>query len=425
LPRRRCEHTLPEALRLCPDCGAVCQPFGEDVSEQLDYQPASVFVRQHVRAKYACQQCHDHVTVAPAPVAVIDKGVPGPGLLAQLVASKYADHLPLHRLERILGRHGITLARSTMCQWMAHVAEMLRPVVDAMAALVRQSKAVHTDATKMPFLDPRVAGKTLSGQLWVYDGDRDHALTVFDFWPDHSAGGIDAFLRDHHYRGYLNADALNVYDHLFRDGTVTELGCWAHARRKFYEAQDSDPARAHCVLGHIRHLYEVEAQAREVCAARALSGTAADAVRQQLRQAQARPRLAALRAWLEAEQPRVLPKSPVGLAIAYALRHWEALLRYTDDGFLDIDNNAAERALRHIAIGRKNWLFAGSAAGARTAATLFSVTSSCHRHGIDAFAYVQDLLLRLAHDPAPAAEVLRAWLPDRWRPPPAPAPDST
>src|SRR5579884_2903851 len=192
LPRRRCEHTLPEAQRLCPSCGAVCQKFGEDTSEQLDYQPASVFVWQHVRAKYACQQCHDHVTSAPAPAAVIDKGVPGPGLLAQIVASKYADHLPLHRLERILGRHGVTLARSTMCQWMAHVAGLLQPIVDVMAALVRQSKALHTDATKLPFLDPLAPGQAQSGQMWVYYGDRDHPLTVFDFWPDHAAGGIDA-----------------------------------------------------------------------------------------------------------------------------------------------------------------------------------------------------------------------------------------
>lgn len=327
LPRRRCEHPWPEAQRLCPHCGTVCQQFGEEIRKQLDYQPASVFVWQHARFKYACQQCHDHVTVAPAPVAVLDKGVPGPGLLAQIVASKYADHLPLHRLERILGRHGLTLERSTMCQWMAHVAGMFQPVVDAMAALVRQSKALHTDATTMPFLDPQAPGKTRSGQLWVYYGDRDHPLNVFDFWADHPAGGIDAFLRDHAYHGYLNADALNVYDHLFRDGTMTELGCWTHARRNFYEAKESDPGRAHCVLGHIRQLYEVEAQARQVCTEQKLDGAAADAVRYQLRQAQARPRLAILRAWLAAEQQQVLPKSPLGLAIAYTLRHWDALLR--------------------------------------------------------------------------------------------------
>lgn len=418
LPRRRLEHTLPEAQRLCPDCGAIGAKFGEESSEHLDYQPASLFVWQHVRCKYACPQCHDHVTMAPVPAAVIAKGLPGPGLLAQIAASKYADHLPLHRLERILGRHGIDLARSTMCAWMAQVADRLRPVVTLLADLVRQSKLLHTDATKLPYLDEAAPGRTVSGQRWVYVGDRDHPFQVFDFCRDHSAAGIDRFLRDRDYRGYLNADALNVYDHLFRSGTIVELGCWVHCRRHFYEAQDSDPARAHLVLARIRQLYEVEAEARKIVAERCLAGGDGDGLRRQLRQEKALPVVTALRQWLEAEQPHVLPKSPIGQAIAYALRHWQALVRYLDDGFLDIDNNVAELALRHIAIGRKNWLFAGSAQGAATAAILFSVTSSCHRHQIDAFAYLQDLLQRLACDPQPAPEVLRAWLPDRWRPPP-------
>ncbi|HEV3081560.1 MAG TPA: IS66 family transposase [Gemmataceae bacterium] len=425
LPRQRLEHQLTEAERLCPCCGEVCQKFGEDVSEQLDYKPASLFVWQHVRFKYACRKCHDYVKVAPAPVAVIAKGLPGPGLLAQLTACKYADHLPLHRLERILARHGVNIARSTMCNWMAQVAKLFRPVVDLMAVLVRQSKAVHTDATKMPFLDPDVPGKTLSGQMWVYFGDRDHAFNVFDFCRDHSATGIDAFLKSHDYRGYLNADAQNVYDHLFLSGTMIELGCWAHCRRKFYEAKDSDVPRAHLVLARIRQLYEVESKAKKLSAERKLSFVEADELRRQQRQEHSLPVVTALRQWLLDEEAKVLPKSPMGLAIAYALRHWQALVRYLDDGFLDIDNNAAELTLRHIAIGRKNWLFAGSQAGARTAAILFSVTSTCHRHGIDAFAYVRDLLERLAHDPEPAPELLRAWLPDRWQPPPAASSDSS
>jgi transposase len=421
LPRRRIEHTLPEAERVCPDCGEVCRKFGEEIREQLDYQPASLFVQQHVRFKYACPKCHDHVTAAPAPAAVIDKGLPGPGLLAQIVASKYADHLPLHRLERILGRHGIALARSTLCGWMAHVAALVRPVVDLMADRARQSKTIHTDATKMPYLDPALApGRTLSGQMWVYVGDRDQPFDVFDFCRDHSAAGIDAFLRDKRYRGYLNADAHNVYDHLFVGGGMTELGCWVHCRRHFYEAKDSDPARAHLVVARIRQLYQAEDEAKKIIAGQKLAGAQADAVLLRLRREQARPVVTALGQWLREEQPQVLPKSPMGQAIAYALRHWQALTRYLDDGFLDIDNNVAERALRHIAIGRKNWLFAGSDTGGQTAATLFSVTSTCHRHGVDAFAYLRDLLERLAHDPQPSPEVLREWLPDRWQPPPPP-----
>jgi transposase len=352
LPRERIEHALPEAERMCPCCNEVCVKFGEDVSEQLDYKPASLFVWQHVRFKYACQKCHDHVTVGHVPIAVINKGLPGPGLLAQIAACKYADHLPLNRLERILGRHGIDLSRSTMCDWMAYVATMLHPLVSAMAALVRQSKALHTDATKMPFLDPKMPGKTLSGQMWVYVGDRDHPFDLFHFWRDHSAGGIDAFLQAHHYRGYLNADALNIYDHLFTSGVILEIGCWAHCRRNFYDAKESDPTRAHIVLGHIRQLYAIEAKARDQSAAQNLIGVEADALRLQLRQENSLPELTTLHEWLKAEQPKVLPKSLMGQAIAYALRHWQALTRFVGSGFLAIDNNIAERTLRHIAIGR-------------------------------------------------------------------------
>jgi transposase len=424
LPRRRCEHTLPEAQRVCPCCGEVCVKFGEEVSEQLDYKPASLFVWQHARFKYACAKCHDYVTAAPVPVAILAKGLPGPGLLAQIGASKYADHLPLHRLERILGRHGIDLARSTMCGWMAHIAAMLQPVVERMAEEVRRSLMIHTDATKMPYLDEGVPGKTVSGQMWAYVGDRDHPFNVFDFCRDHSAAGIDAFLKTNNYRGYLNADALNVYDHLFTSGSIVEVGCWAHCRRNFYECKNSDPARAHQVLARIRQLYEVEKEAGKVIAERGLVGSDADAARLLLRQEKALVLVTALREWLIVEQAKVLPKSPMGLAIAYALRHWSALTRYLENGFLAIDNNVAELTLRHIAIGRKNWLFAGSHRGAETAAILFSVTSSCHRHKVDAFAYLHDLLQRLAHDPQPSPELLRGWLPDRWRPPPEPADDS-
>jgi transposase len=416
LQRIRIEHALTDAERVCPCCNIVCQKFGEDISEQLDYHPGHLFVNQHVRFKYACTKCRDHITVGHAPVAVINKGLPGPGLLAHIAASKYADHLPLHRLERILSRHGIDLSRKTMCDWMAQVAHTLNPLVDLMAKLVRESKSLHTDATKMPYLDPEVKGRSLSGQMWTFIGDRDHPFDVFHFWPDHSAAGIDAFLKDR-YRGYLNADAHNVYDHLFTPTGPTELGCWTHARRKFHEAESNDRARAHTAMAYIRQLYAIEKDARELVATQELHGAAADEVFLRLRHEKAVPVLTIFKTWLEAEQPKVLPKSLIGLAIAYALRHWPALERYTTDGFLDIDNNVAERALRQIAVGRKNWIFAGSTSGAETAATLFTITSSCHRHKVDAFAYLRDLLDRLAHDPHPPPEQLRDWLPDRWKPP--------
>jgi transposase len=418
LVRVRTEHTLSEAERICPCCNEVCQKFGEEISEQLDYKPGNLFVRQHARFKYACKKCHDHITTAHVPIAIINKGLPGPGLLAYIAACKYADHLPLHRLERILARYDIELSRKTMGDWMAHIASMLHPIVELMATLVRQSKALHTDATKMPYLDPEVKGRSLSGQMWAYIGDRDHAFDVFTFCPNHSAAGVDAFLKDHDYRGYLNADAHNVYDHLFKTGTIVELGCWTHARRKFFDAKESDAARSAVAMAHIRQLYAIEAEARELIAAQKLKGTAADEVHFGWRQTKSLTVLAALKTWLEAEQPKVLPKSLIGLAIAYTLKNWDALHRYTTDGFLDIDNNIAERALRQIAVGRKNWLFAGSAAGAETAATLFSIASSCHRHGIDVFAYLHDILQRLAHEPNPPPDQLRDWLPDCWKPPP-------
>jgi transposase len=417
LPRIRIEHALPEAERICPCCKNVCVKFGEDVSEQLDYRPASLFVNQHVRFKYACTKCRDHITVGHAPIAVINKGLPGPGLLAHIAASKYADHLPLHRLERILSRHGVDLSRKTMCDWMAHVANLLHPLVDLMANCVRQSKALHTDATKMPYLDPEVKGKSLSGQLWTFVGDRDHPFDVFAFGLDHSATCIDTFLKDHGYRGYLNADAHNVYDHLFTSGAIIELGCWTHARRKFFDAKDSDAQRSATAIAYIRQLYAIEEEARALITAQKLAGAAADEMFFRLRQSKSQTVLTMFKAWLQAEQPKVLPKSLIGLAIAYALRHGQALERYTTDGFLDIDNNIAERTLRQIAVGRKNWLFAGSADGARTAATLFTIASTCHRHGADVFAYLQDLMQRLAHAPTPSPEQLRAWLPDRWKPP--------
>lgn len=417
LPRERVEHTLAEAERMCPCCGIACAKFGEEISEQLDYHPASLFVWQHVRFKYACQKCHDHITVSHVPISIINKGMPGPGLLAQIAACKYADHLPLHRLERILARHGIELRRSTMSDWMAHIAQMLEPVTALMAKVVLDSKVINTDATKMPYLDPDVPGKSLSGQMWDFVGDRDHAFNIFRFWTDHSAGGIDDFILTNLYRGHLQADALNIYDHLFRDGTIIEVGCWAHCRRYFYDAKDNDPARAHLVLARIRQLYAVEAKAKEIIAEQKLTGVDADALRKNMRQEHSLKEITELHEWLKAEQPKVLPKSLIAQAINYALNHWQALTRFLDDGFLEIDNNIAELTLRHIAIGRKNWLFAGSAGGARTAATLFTVASSCQRHKIDVFAYLRDILKRLAHNPQPGPEQLRDWLPDRWKPP--------
>lgn len=424
LRRERIVHELPEAQRLCPCCGGVQQKFGEEMSEQLDYMPASFIVNQHVRCKYSCPKCHEGVAIAEAPPQPIDKGMPGPGLLAQIAVSKYADHIPLHRFERIALRHQVELARSTMCVWMRDLAALFQPVIDVMKSLILQSKALHTDATNMPYQDLSAPGKISSGQMWTVIGDREHAFNLFRFSPDHSGGLIKETLAT--YEGFLSADAHNVYDSLFhkigRAGGLAmfEVGCWAHCRRNFYDARTNDAPRAHEALARIRRLYAIEAEAKEIVANRKLQGTDADAVVLGLRQEKSRLEVAAIRQWLEREAPLVLPKSLIGQAIQYALNHWIALTRFLDHGFLAIDNNVAENALRAIALGRKNWLFAGNLQGGHTAATMFSLTSSCRRHGVDEFAYLRDLTIRLSAMSQPNVATLRDWLPDRWQPPPAP-----
>lgn len=398
LRRSKQVHELTEAQRRCPCCGELRRPIGQEVSEQLDYEPATLFIVEHRRTKYACARCQEQVAIAAKPPQPIDKGLPGPGLLAQVIVSKYDDHLPLHRQERIFARQGLVLQRSTTCGWMAACAELLRPLTERMHAEVLRSRVIHTDDSPVPVLDP-TRDKTRRGHMWVYLGDRAHPYTVFDFTPNHTHEGAKNFLAG--FAGYLQADAYKGYDALYAGGQIVEVACWAHARRKFYEAQTSDAARAHQALAHIRLLYDVED------AAKALD----DAERKTLRQEQALPRLAAFRQWLQAQQAEVLPKSPLGEAIRYALSNWHSLIRYTEAGFLVIDNNVSERTLREFVLGRKNWLFAGSDHGGHTGAILFSVTATCRRLKIDAFAYLRDVLRRLPEMPA---EQLHELLPDRW-----------
>jgi transposase len=412
LRRETRTYELPEAERPCPGCGAPRTPFGQEISEQLDYLPASVFVIEHRRLKYACPNCHDHVATAPKPPQPIDKGLPGPGLLAHIITCKYADHLPLYRQERILGRHGIDLRRSTTCAWMAACAGLLRPLYERMTELALGSLRLYTDDSPLPVLD-RDRRSTRRGHMWVFIGDDGHPYTVFDFAPNHCNDWPIRFLDRFH--GYLQADAYKGYDALYapRDGQVRiwEVGCWAHARRKFFEAGTSDTARSAEALARIGLLYQVERDAAAEIARGQLTGADADTLRLRLRQERALLLLTSLRQWLEEQQKEVLPKSPMGLAIAYVLNNWAAFERYTTAGFLDIDNNVAERTLRHFVIGRKNWLFAGSDQGGATAAVLFSFTVTCKRHGIDPFSYLRDVLTRLPTQPA---ERLDELLPDRW-----------
>jgi transposase len=422
LKRERVMHDLPEADKICPCCHEPRIVIGEQTSEQLDYRPAKLFVRQHVRLSYACPACLAKaldpvppsepeppplIVTAPKPPQPIDKGLPGPGLLAHVVTSKYADHLPLHRQEAMLARQGVELSRSTLCDWMAAVANLATPLYALMLSRVLQSRVVQTDETRVPVQDQ--ADKTKSGRLWVYLGDREHPFTVYDYTATKARDGPAAILKN--FTGFLQADAANVFDGLYVPGSITEVACWAHARRHFHEARDSDAARSAEALARIRGFYAIEAEASEQIENAKLVGDAAEAVRLRLRQEKTVPQLTDFARWLDEQAKVALPKSPMGQAIAYAQRQWPALLRFTEHGFLNIDNNASERALRAVAVGRKNWLFAGSDAGGRTAAVLYTLAQTCKQHHIDPFAYLQDALTRL---PSLPVEQLPDLFPHVW-----------
>jgi transposase len=345
------------------------------------------------------------VIAAPKPAMPIAKGLPGPGLLAHLIVSKYVDHLPLHRLERVYERQGLLLPRSTLCDWLSASAHLLRPLYDRMITVVLQSGALHTDDTTVK-MQELVTHQLSTARLWAYLGDRAHPFNVFDFTRTRKRDGPQRFLAN--YQGYLHADAFSGYDGLYlpdsRTATarIREVACNAHARRKFYEARGSDALRSHQALAYYRQLYELERQAKGF----------SDAQRLQMRQDLAVPILNQFHQWLEAQRREVLPKSPLAEALGYALNNWTALVRYTEAGFLAIDNNVAEREMKRIAIGRKNWLFVGSPQGGETAAVLLSFTSTCQRLEIEPWAYLQDVLTRL---PTTAAGQLGDLLPDRWQ----------
>ena len=429
LPRERVIHDLPEEEKPCPCCGAGREVIGQEVSEQLDYEPARLKVIQHVRLKYICKDCEQRaaeggpqIATAEKPLSPIEKGLAAPGLIAYVMVSKYCDHLPLHRLERICKRHGMEVPRSTQWGWIFQAGRMLALLTERMAEKVRASKVIHTDDTPVDVLD-RKRNKTRQGRFWVYVGDDAHPYTVFDYTPSRSRAGPMAFLKDwgKDERKYLQADAFGGYDGIYAGhagGQVTEVACWAHCRRYFYDARRSDHARSARAMAQIRLLYEVEKEAREQFRAQGDNPSLPlSAIRLTLRQEQAVKHLDDFKEWLEGEQVthggQVLPKSPMGEAITYALNQWKALKVYTTDGHLNIDNNVSERALRRIAVGRNNWQFLGSDNGGTTAAIMFSLIATCERHQVNPFEYLRDVLTRLASHPHKRLDEL---LPDRWQP---------
>ena len=402
LERIEIEHDLDD--KSCPACGNERSRMGHEVSEQLEYFPASFKVLKHVRHKYACSKC-DHegydpsIEVAKKPAQAIDKGLPGPSLLAYVITSKLGDHLPLYRLERIFERQKVHVARSTMCAWMRFCGQLVQPLVELMTERVRQSKVIHTDDTPVPIQSPG-AKRCRQGRIWCYLGDAANPYIVYDYTPNRSRDGPTKWLKGYH--GYLQADAYGGYDGIYHSQGVTEVACWAHARRKFYDAQDSDRKRASEMLALIAELYAVEREAKD----------ADEATRLALRQERSAAVLARIKQWLDTEQQVVLPRSPMATAITYAVNQWTALCTYVTQGFLAIDNNASERALKRVAIGRKNWLFAGNDQAAENLARLWSLIASCERHGIDPQRYLTSVLAKIGTTPA---DDLEQFLPDVWK----------
>jgi transposase len=402
LPRKVIEIEPTEEEKTCFACNNEKQRIGSEVTEKLEYVPASFYIKKYVRYKYVCKQCESNISIGQLPPMAIDKGIPGEGLLAHTITSKYCDHNPLNRLKGILKRHGVDVNVSTMCDWVGKSADLLEPLVKRMHKKILQSSKINTDDTSIPVKSKKRRGSTYKGYLWVYLDDNNNV--VFDFTPTRSREGPLKFLGN--YSGFVQADAYSGYDEFFRKGKATEIGCNSHARRKFEYALDSDPVRAARMMVLWGKLYEIESRAKKE---KYNSAQLLDA-----RQKEAKPILAEIKAVLDEYKNQVLPKSPMGKAITYALNQWEALIRYVENPILEIDNNISERMLRMVVIGRKNYMFAGSKAGAWRAAIIYSLVASCKLNGIDPFAYFRDVLERVSTHPADKIDEL---LPNNWKPP--------
>jgi len=400
LPRE--VHTHMPEYEACPDCGKRLRPLGEDVAEMLEYVRACFKVIRHVRPKLSCEAC-DRIVQAPAPSRPIDRGLARPGLLAHVLVSKYADHVPLYRQSEIYAREGVDLDRSTLAGWVGATSELLTPLVQAVRDHVLAASKLHADDTPVPVLAPGT-GKTRTGRLWTYvrddrpSGSADAPAVWFAYTPDRKGERPREHLN--RYRGALQADAYAGFHHLYEGGTIYEVACWAHARRKFHEIHlaHASPTTSEAIE-RIAALYAIEKEIR---------GSTPE-VRKNVRQARAKPLLDRMHTWLEATLAKLSPKSDTAAAIRYALSRWRALTRYADDGQLEIDNNAAERALRVVALGRKNYLFAGSDNGGDRAAAIYSLLGSAKLNGLDPEIYLQHVLERIADHPISRINDLLPW----------------
>jgi transposase len=403
LPRREVHHE-PESITC--SCGCALERIGEDVAEKLDYAPGVFTVERHVRGKWVCAKCE---TLVQAPVAphIIDKGIPTAGLLAQVLVAKFLDHLPLYRQERIFERAGLAIARSTLAQWVGECGAQLQPLVDALTAELLKHDVLHADETPVAMLKPG-HGKTHRAYLWSYCTTRfnETKAVVFDFAESRAGLHAREFFglpSDDGWRGKLVCDDYSGYKQLLTMG-VTEAGCLAHARRKFFDLWANHKSTVgEEALKYFVQLYEVEREVQDLDPDE----------RRRIRQLKARPVADALNKWLTLQRQKVPGGSATAKAIDYSLNRWAALTRYLDDGDLPADNNWVENQIRPIAIGRNNWLFAGSLRAGKRAAAVMSLVHSARLNGHDPYAYLKDVLERLPTQPASRVQEL---LPHRWQP---------
>jgi len=411
LPRETIVHS-PASCH-CPDCGAMMRKLGEDISEMLDFVPGYFKVLRHIRPKFSCGHCA-RIVQLPAPSRPLERALPGPGLLAQVIVAKYADHCPLYRQQGIYRRSGVDLDRATLAEWVGGASRLLDPLVEALGRYVRAAEKLHADDTPVPVLDPG-RGKTRTGRLWTYVRDDrpaasgDPPAVWYRYSPDRKAEHPHTHLRD--FRGILQADAYSGFAPLYAGGEIREAACWAHARRKFYDlyVADRSPIATEAIR-RIGALYAIEREIRgHLPTQRAL-----------VRQQRAGPLLDSLQQWLSATLQTVSAKSELAGAIRYALVRWTALTRYRDDGRVEIDNNTAERSIRPLVLGRRNYMFVGADVGGERAANIYSLIGTALLNGMDPYLYLHHVLERIAEHPINRIDQLLPWnvdatLPDERR----------
>lgn len=396
----RIERDVPDDEKICSCCGEPMAKFGEEEHRELEFIPAHFELRVNVLPKYACSRCRKGVINPKGPPRPIEGCIAGPGLLAHILTSKYSDHLPLYRIEDISARQGLHLPRATLCDWVRKSADLMLPLYELQKKLILQSPVIWTDDTTVKVLSKDDPKGTLTGRFWLYIGDVDHPYDVYDFTDNRKKEGPEKFLKD--FKGYLHADAYGGYDEIFlrSQGEIIEVACWAHARRKFFEASSSAPGRAEMILAEIGRLYKIEDRARDL----------SNEERRELRKQESTPILERIRFLIERFSVDTLSKSELGKALTYARNQWNALCRYVEDGRLTIDNNVCERRIRDQAIGRKNWLFIGSVEAGPRASVLSTIIAGAKRHLLEPLAYIKDILITLSQ----ARERIEDLLPDRW-----------